>query len=102
MLRRELYLGRPIYGKTRWADKGGARVKVKMPKAEWLVDEQPELRIVSDELWKAAHDRMAQTHRTYLHRGVGQLGGKPESGLQSRYLLSGFVRCGVCGGQSHH
>jgi DNA invertase Pin-like site-specific DNA recombinase len=30
--------------------------------------------------------------------GKGLLSGKPDSGLESRYLLSGFLRCGVCGG----
>jgi hypothetical protein len=41
---------------------------------------------------------MAQTRRVYLRRNDGTLGGKPSSGLESQYLLSGFLRCGVCTG----
>jgi site-specific DNA recombinase len=62
------------------------------------VREAPELRIVPEPLWQAAQDRLARTHEVYLRRTGGQLGGKPESGLVSKYLLSGFLRCGVCGG----
>ena len=52
----------------------------------------PELRIVSDDLWRAAHARLKRTSR----RPTGAKGGNPE--LASRYLLSGFLKCGVCQG----
>jgi Recombinase zinc beta ribbon domain/ABC transporter substrate binding protein/Recombinase len=90
--------GQIVYGKTRWQDKGGTRIKVDVPEAKWLRLEAPELRIISEDLWEAAHARMAATHAVYLRRTNGQLGGKPESGLESRYLMSGFLRCGICRG----
>jgi hypothetical protein len=31
----------------------------------------------------------------------GRLSGRPEAGIESRHLLSGFVICGVCGGSMH-
>lgn len=98
VLRRELYRGQIVYGKTRWQDKGGTKVKADVPEAEWLVLSAPELRIVPEELWQAAHDRLRRSHRAYLRRNNGQLGGKPESGLESKYLLSGFLGCGACDG----
>jgi len=100
ILRRDLYRGRLVYGKTRWTDRGGTKVKVDVPEAEWLVREAPELRIVPDDAWKAAHARMERTRKTYSGRrgSNGQLDGRPEGGLLSRHLLSGFLRCGVCGG----
>jgi len=99
ILRRELYRGRVTYGKTRWEDRGETKVKVPVPDAsQWITRTDDSLRIVSDELWDAAHQRMAQTHAVYLRRASGKLGGKPESGLKSKFLLSGFLRCGVCGG----
>jgi site-specific DNA recombinase len=48
------------------------------------------LRIVTDTLWDTAHASIA-TRR----KGVG---GRPTRGTDSKYLLTGFVRCGVCGG----
>jgi site-specific DNA recombinase len=84
VLRNKLYLGHVQYGRTKWVDRGGRRVKVRAPQAEVIVVEAPELRIISDALWRAAHGRQ---HRTYPH---------PER--SERYLLSGFLRCGQCGG----
>ena len=98
VLHRELYRGRVVYGKTRWQDKGGTKVKVAVPEGDWVTIEQPELQIVPDSLWEAAHARMKATHAVYLRRNGGRLNGKPESGLESKYLLSGFLKCGLCGG----
>ena len=99
VLNRELYRGRVIYGKTAKPQRG-TKKKVKVPESGWVVREQPELRIVPEGLWLAAHARMDRTRRTYTgHRKVtGQLDGRPEAGLISRHLLTGFLRCGVCGG----
>ena len=36
MLRRETYIGRVVWGKTRWVDRGGTKVKVRRPEAERL------------------------------------------------------------------
>ena len=98
MLHRALYRGQIVYGKTQWVYKQGGKRKVDTSEAEWITVDAPELRIVSDALWKAAQERMAKTHEVYLRHGAGLFGGKPESGLQSHYLLSGFLQCGVCGG----
>lgn len=74
-------------------------MKVDTPETEWLTVDAPELRIVPEELWAAAHARMARTRRAYPgRRDNGQLEGRPEAGLISRHLLSGHLRCGVCGG----
>jgi Recombinase zinc beta ribbon domain len=47
----------------------------------------------------AAHDRLERTRQTYVVGG--RLGGRPEAGIESRHLLSGFVLCGVCEGSMH-
>lgn len=95
VLHRDLYQGRVIYGKTRWVDRGGTKVKEDRPESDWLVLEVPELRTVSEELWQAVQARLAGTRDAHRRRASG---GKPDTGLESRYLLSGFLRCGVCGG----
>src|SRR5262249_51887370 len=99
ILRRELYTGRLVYGKTRVIDRGGRTgIKVAAPESEWIVVDRPDLRIVSDELWNAARTRIKNTGALYLRRKSGRLSSKPESGLESQYLLSGFLRCGLCRG----
>ena len=93
ILHRDLYRGVVVYGKTRNEYRRGKRVRVE-GEAPITLD-RPELRIISDELWEETHDRMKRTHAVYLRRTGGRLGGKPSSGLESRYLLSGFLRCGL-------
>jgi len=100
MLDRDLYRGRVIYGRSRRQRRGGTKRQVEAPESEWIVRETPELRIVDETLWKAAHARLARTRQTYTgHRtATGTLHGRPEAGLLSRHLLAGHLRCGVCGG----
>src|SRR5439155_1264986 len=99
VLHRDLYRGVVVYGRTRnlrrLGPQGGKRTKIA---AEALTVERPELRIVSDELWNAVRERLVKTRAAYERRNNGQLCSKPESGLESKYLLSGFLRCGVCQG----
>ena len=101
MVYRDLYRGRIVYGKTRWHDRGGTKVKVRVPEAEWLTVEAPHLRIVLEELWHAAHERLDRTRQTYLRSTGGKLWGRPEAGIEARHLLTGFVTCGTCGGAMH-
>jgi site-specific DNA recombinase len=101
MVFRELYRGRQVYGRTRWERRNGTKRKVQMPEAEWLVVDIPSLRIVDEALWRAAHRRLDRTRAIYLRRTNGKLWGRPDAGLEAKYLLSGFVVCGVCGGAMH-
>jgi site-specific DNA recombinase len=96
VLHRRLYLGEITYGQTRNIRRGGKRIKIAGTNP--ITVEKPELRIISDELWNAAHRVLAKRRATYERRTNGRLLNKPESGGESRYLLGGFVQCGVCGG----
>src|SRR4030095_4743305 len=71
-----------------------------VPETDGLRRALPEARIISEALWKAAHDRIARTRKAFAaHRSSdGKLQGRPESALVREHLLSGFLRCGVCGG----
>jgi DNA invertase Pin-like site-specific DNA recombinase len=53
------YLGRILFGHTRRVRSpySGKTVIKHLPPAEWLDKEVPELRIVSDEQWRKAHER---------------------------------------------
>jgi len=101
MVFRDLYRGRIVYGRTRWVDRGGTKVKRPCPPSEWVTIEAPDLRLVSEELYQAAHARLERTRQTYLRHTGGQLYGRPDSGLEARHLLSGFLVCGACGGAMH-
>lgn len=98
MLHRPLYRGEVVYGKTRWTDKGGTKVKVDVPEPEWLRLEAPHFRIVPPELWDAAHERMTKTRKLFFQHVGGKFNGRMAAGLVSRFLLSGFLKCGICGG----
>jgi len=99
MLRRDLYRGVAVYGKTRWEYKKGGKHKVAIPEKDWIRHPVPHLRIVSDDLWKRVQARQAKTRETYPGRKTdGRLAGRREAGLVSNHLLSGFLRCGICGG----
>jgi len=58
----------------------------------------PHLRIVSDASWDAVHRRLEGARAIYLRTNKGLLWGRPTSGIESKYLLSGLARCGSCGG----
>lgn len=97
VLARELYAGRQVWGKSRKRDTWGRVRFAKRPESEWLCVDVPHLRIVSDELWEATHERLAASRDVYLRGTGGQLWGKPASGVESKYLLTGLTRCGCCG-----
>ncbi len=90
MLRNERYLGTNTYGQRQKTYRAGTKVRVARDKDKWTVAERPELRIVSDELWRAAHARIPKTERAD--------GGGKTSGRKPRYMLSQLGRCSSCGG----
>jgi site-specific DNA recombinase len=107
MVWRDLYRGCLIYGKTRWFDKGGTKVKVRVPKDDWITVDVPALQIIDDATWQAAHARLAQTRQTYPGAPTAgrprprPRGERPDTGIESRYRFGGLVRCGVCQGAMH-
>jgi len=67
---------------------------------EVVTREAPELRIVSDELWEAAHRQLAQRQQAFAPRstpGTPDAVAAPRLDQPSPYLLSGLGRC-VCHG----
>lgn len=70
---------------------------VARPESDWVRIEQPDLRIVSAAAWDAAYRRLDGI-RTHLEQASGGRSGRRQRDIESRYLLSGFARCAVCGG----
>ncbi len=98
VLHRALYRGEIVWNKTRKRDAWGQTKQQPRPEAEWLRIDRPELRIIDETLWRAAHARIARVRAVYLRGTKGQLWGRPKGGVESKYLLPGLARCGVCGG----
>jgi site-specific DNA recombinase len=98
MLYNEHYRGVVVYGRTRWEDRGERKVKVKVPREQWVRIEKPDLRIIPESLWLAAHERIRKTRKAYLRTTNGRLWGRPETGIESPYLLGGLALDSTCGG----
>jgi len=85
------YKGEVIWNQSEWRKDpdSGKRQRIVRPRSEWIIHIDESLRIVSNGLWDRAQQRMrpdlAEAHRS---------GGKP------KYLLSGILKCDVCG--SHY
>lgn len=94
ILHRPLYRGEIIWNQTRKRDRWGRHRQHARPHSEWLTIPAPELRIVSDAQWAAAHARMNGA-RVVVHNELAVV---PTRDRESKYLLSGLARCGCCGG----
>src|SRR5271165_2031417 len=94
MLRRDLYAGRVIWNRSRFIKVPGTnkRVARPRPRSEWQISERPDLRIVCDELWQAV--QLRQTKMQQLYGGNHGLLNRSAS---SGHLLTGFIKCGLCG-----
>ncbi|MEP6890931.1 MAG: recombinase family protein [Nitrospirota bacterium] len=98
LLFRRLYLGEVVWNKTKKRNLWGIQQQKKRPEKDWVKIPLPHLQIVSEAEWKAAHDRLNATRAVYLRGTKGELWGRPASTLDSKYLLTGLVKCGLCGG----
>jgi hypothetical protein len=97
-LRNELYIGRLVWNRLRYLKdpaSGKRRSRLNPPSA-WVVEEVPELRIISQPLWDAVQQRLrgiresegvkkARASRFWEHR-------------RARHLLTEKAFCGACGG----
>jgi site-specific DNA recombinase len=98
ILGREVYRGTLTWNKSRKRDGWGQKRQRPREVAEWLHVPAPALRIVSDELWQAAHAQLDGRRAVYLAQNGGRAFGRPASGVESPYLLTGVGTCAACGG----
>ncbi|HWF01528.1 MAG TPA: recombinase family protein, partial [Caulobacteraceae bacterium] len=90
ILSQELYIGVRIFNRRKFRKhpETGRRSSLLNPATEWIRKPAPELRILDDELWEAARAR---------ERAITS-SPRPTSPRPKR-LLSGLLRCSLCGGQ---
>jgi DNA invertase Pin-like site-specific DNA recombinase len=98
LLLNEEYRGRLIWGQRTYDRRPGTAQKVAraVPRELWRVQEHPELRIVSDDLWARVEGRRLAV-RAALPAGRMLMRGR-NAALFSKHLFSGFTRCANCGG----
>jgi site-specific DNA recombinase len=96
ILNNELYIGKWVWNRLRYIKdpQTGKRVSRLNPPSEWIVSDVPDLRIVDQALWDQVKARQATLQ--------GARAGKDSPGYwdrrRPRYLFTGLMRCGVCGG----
>ncbi len=87
IIKNPIYIGKIVNGRQRVDDfLTGSRVDVSPD--EWIVTENPGLRIISDELFLQAQQTYADTRKQYPHPHTHQVGA---------YQFSGLIRCKCCG-----
>ena len=100
IINNELYVGVRVWNHKHYVTNPGSGKRVTRfnPQSEWIRNEVPELRIVSDEQWQAA--KRQQQMLAERHAGIKEAA-QARALLNARrpaYLLSGLLECGICGG----
>lgn len=97
VLHRDLYRGIATYNRTAQTNAWGQRAMRVRPKSAWISVPAPQLRIIDDVLWQAAHRRLDAARAVYLGTTNGRTFGRPACGIESKHLLAGFLQCACCG-----
>jgi len=100
IIRRSLYAGRVVWNRSQKITRRGTKAQRWRPEAEWLHRDTPELRIVSEELWRVVERRRERAASSFASftRGGRRVGRPSGADLTSPYLLSGLAVCAACGG----
>lgn len=99
LLVNEKYTGQRIWGQVRFERQPGTQRRVvrAMPRNQWHVQQRPDLRIVSLDLWARVQQRRAAVRAVLTASGTRTLMRGRNATLTSKYLFSGFMRCATCG-----
>jgi DNA invertase Pin-like site-specific DNA recombinase len=105
MLRNRIYRGERIWNRSYWVKdhETGKRRRFERPESEWVRQTDEAWRIVSDDLWEAAQVTRRKRNQRHLRDGHGRIVRTAIEGRGARRkrVLSGFLRCGECGGSFH-
>ena len=89
ILRNELYIGRVIWNRGEWIKRPGTSTRTyrQRPRDQWIIVEQPDLRIVPPELWQKVQARLNNPNAA-----------ASRPGRRGKYLLTGVLKCAECDG----
>ncbi len=92
-----LYVGRLEWNRCSYIKnpKTGKRVARPNPRERWEIVEVPDLRIVDDDLWNRVKARQQEVAFKIGRTEGGQALNRAH---RRRFLLSGLLKCGACGG----
>ncbi|MCZ7674606.1 MAG: recombinase family protein [Roseovarius sp.] len=96
ILNNELYVGKIVWNRQSFIkdpDTGKRQARPNPPE-EWVIEEVPHLRIIDDGLWDKVKARQKETRAAMGVDGSP----RPERAKRPRYLFSGLLACGCCGG----
>lgn len=100
ILNNELYIGRLVWNRLRYVKDPdtGKRISKLNPEDEWIAQDVPELRIVDQPVWDAVKARQGEMKASTQAKAKNGYWDR----RRPRYLLSGLMTCGVCGGGVVH
>ncbi|MFD2854095.1 recombinase family protein [Seohaeicola zhoushanensis] len=96
ILNNELYVGRLVWNRQRFVkdpSNGKRQARPNSPDA-WIIEDVPDLRIISEDLWECVKARQKATRSEVIQDGLA----RPERAHRPKHLFSGLLKCGVCGG----
>ena len=98
LLNNTLYIGRLAWNRCSYIKdpRTGLRVARINPRDQWEETEVPALRIIDQALWEAVKARQAEARIEMPRDEAG--GNALNRTHRRRFLLSGLLRCGCCGG----
>ncbi|MEP2530792.1 recombinase family protein, partial [Shimia sp.] len=96
ILNNDLYQGRLVWNRQRFIKDPttGKRQARLNPPEEWIIEDVPDLRIISADLWGRVKARQEATRSTVISDGLN----RPERAHRAKHLFSGMLTCGACGG----
>ena len=97
ILNNDLYVGKLIWNRQHFIKdpQTGKRQARMNPESDWIIEDVPALRIIDEELWLRVKQRQDSTRRKIAEDNRGN---RTERARRPRYLFSGLMQCGVCGG----
>ena len=110
ILNNELYIGRMVWNRLRYIKDPTTGKRVSRPNSpeQLITKEVPELRIVDDELWQAVKARQAEARKRAFPKPAASETDEAAAtrtgfwtNQRPKHLLTGLMRCGVCGGGYH-
>ncbi|WP_406871019.1 recombinase family protein [Thioclava sp. 'Guangxiensis'] len=102
ILNNELYIGHQVWNRLSYHKhpETGRRVSKPNPREEWIITEQPDLRIIEKDLWERVKGQqdLIDNSRTKAEATGKRGAGAAQAARRRKYLLSGLLTCGQCGG----
>jgi Recombinase len=87
--------GEIVWNQTQKRDVWGTKRPTARAEREWIRREVSALRIVPENLWRSVQARLAASRAAYVTHTGGSRGGRPPTGIESKYLHSPTMTVGT-------